>query len=219
MAKPIVHARSSARRFGGTPETYLPIHELMDLSKSAHATVKHRLVFHHKLGRSLIARVLGPIPAVDVPAVVTQHTVEDLGFEPTIDDYLEAAVNIEPWVTRPVTSVQRQCENSVARWGGTPEDYLRVHELMDLVRLEEAPADPVTGRAALHHAFGCFVVERALGTTLRLPGGRTVHVRDVAEQHVLFELRRIPDLTHWTELLKLEHWMAGSRKAAETCND
>ena len=35
MSKPIYHARSSARLFGGTPEDYLPIHDFMDISKGA----------------------------------------------------------------------------------------------------------------------------------------------------------------------------------------
>ena len=35
MSKPITHAESSARRYGGVAADYLPIHDFMDSSKSA----------------------------------------------------------------------------------------------------------------------------------------------------------------------------------------
>jgi len=33
MYKPWIHAKNSARKFGGVPEDYLPIHNLMDSSQ------------------------------------------------------------------------------------------------------------------------------------------------------------------------------------------
>lgn len=42
--KPWRHARNSARKFGGMPEDYIEIHNFMDVSKSAHADVRHRAV-------------------------------------------------------------------------------------------------------------------------------------------------------------------------------
>lgn len=42
MAKPMVHAESSARRFGGVPSDYLKVHQLLDSSKSTHADCRHR---------------------------------------------------------------------------------------------------------------------------------------------------------------------------------
>ena len=46
MSKAWVHAQSSAKRWGGKPEDYIDIHERMDSTKSAHAEVTHRCVFH-----------------------------------------------------------------------------------------------------------------------------------------------------------------------------
>ena len=60
MAKPIFHAESSARRFGGTPEDYLPIHDLMDSSKGAVADNRHRALTHNAWFLSnIIERVFG----------------------------------------------------------------------------------------------------------------------------------------------------------------
>ena len=44
MAKPWVHAESSARRYGGVPEDYLPIHNHMDSTKGAFADNRHRAI-------------------------------------------------------------------------------------------------------------------------------------------------------------------------------
>lgn len=46
MSKPLRHAISSARQFGGTPEDFLPIHDFMDSSKGAFADNRHRVLTH-----------------------------------------------------------------------------------------------------------------------------------------------------------------------------
>lgn len=47
MSKPIRHAISSAKQFGGVAEDYLPIHDFMDSSKSAFADNRHRVLTHN----------------------------------------------------------------------------------------------------------------------------------------------------------------------------
>ena len=59
MAKAWVHAESSAKRWGGTPDDYIAIHEKMDQTKMAHAEVTHRCVFHSAFGIFLIEDIFG----------------------------------------------------------------------------------------------------------------------------------------------------------------
>lgn len=59
MAKPIVHARSSARRFGGVAEDYLEIHDLMDSSKSAFPDNRHRALTHNSWFFFIVERIFG----------------------------------------------------------------------------------------------------------------------------------------------------------------
>lgn len=47
MAKPYIHAESSARRFGGVPKDYLEIHNIMDSSKAVFADNRHRALTHN----------------------------------------------------------------------------------------------------------------------------------------------------------------------------
>jgi hypothetical protein len=59
MAHAYHHALSSARRFGGDPEDYVPLHSFMDSSKSAWADHRHRAVLHHNFGIFVTEQVFG----------------------------------------------------------------------------------------------------------------------------------------------------------------
>jgi hypothetical protein len=89
-----MHARSSANRWGGIAEDYLPIHEKMDSTKSAHAEVTHRCVFHSAFGIFLIEDIFGRTivnsagKEVFVRDIAEQHVIEDLGYIPSLSDWL-----------------------------------------------------------------------------------------------------------------------------------
>lgn len=59
MSKPFIHAESSARKFGGEPADYLPIHQKMDSSKSVIADNRHRVIFHSSFGIFIIEQLFG----------------------------------------------------------------------------------------------------------------------------------------------------------------
>ena len=101
MAKPIQHAERSAKRFGGSPEDYLDIHQEFDTPKAAFAGHMHRVVFHHAFGIFLIERLYGKfIVNCDGKRVATrdiaeQHVLDDLGFIPTLEDWCERIEHAE----------------------------------------------------------------------------------------------------------------------------
>lgn len=99
--------------------------------------------------------------------------------------------------------------SSVRKWGGKPEDYIAIHEKMDSTKAAHAE---VTHRCVFHSAFGIFLLEEIFGRTLTNSDGREVHVRDVAEQHVLEDLGWIPSLSDWLKEMPAKPWMAGARK-------
>jgi hypothetical protein len=53
------HAESSAGRFGGRDEDYLPIHNWFDESKAFMADFRHRALRHHAEGIFLWERIFG----------------------------------------------------------------------------------------------------------------------------------------------------------------
>jgi len=59
MAHPLKHAQNSARKFGGKPEDYLPIHSWFDESKAFLADFRHRALRHHAEGIFLAEKLFG----------------------------------------------------------------------------------------------------------------------------------------------------------------
>jgi hypothetical protein len=59
MAHPIKHAQSSARKFGGKVEDYLPIHNWFDESKAFLGDFRHRALRHHAEGIFLAEKLFG----------------------------------------------------------------------------------------------------------------------------------------------------------------
>jgi hypothetical protein len=98
-------------------------------------------------------------------------------------------------------------KSSAAKYGGQPEDYLVVHDLMDS---SKAALADVRHRALFHSAFGIFMVEKIIGTTLTNSDGRKVSVRDIAEQHVMEDLGFIPTVETWFKNMSIEPWMHGA---------
>jgi hypothetical protein len=57
--KPIVHARLSAKKYGGVPEDYIRIHDFLDSTKMALPDVRHRAILHSAFGCFIVEDVFG----------------------------------------------------------------------------------------------------------------------------------------------------------------
>lgn len=101
------HARSCARKWGGRPEDYQPIHDFIDSSKQVIGDVRHRALYHHTLGVYLCERIFGTTitvrrdhGAVEVPVrlIAERHVIEDLGWLPSPADYI-GGMPIGAWMS------------------------------------------------------------------------------------------------------------------------
>lgn len=98
------HAQSAARKWGGTPEDFLPIEEFIDSSKQIIGDVRHRSLYHHTAGCFLAERIFGKTItvgrgiAVPVRLIAERHILEDLGWLPSPADYLQG-MPIKPWMS------------------------------------------------------------------------------------------------------------------------
>lgn len=61
------HAKSSAKKWGGSPTDYIEIHEFIDSSKKIIGDVRHRSLYHHTEGIWLCQRIFGRTITVDGP--------------------------------------------------------------------------------------------------------------------------------------------------------
>ncbi|MBB5508112.1 DUF6915 family protein [Paraburkholderia atlantica] len=102
--KPHLHARISVKTHGGKLEDYMAIHEFIDHSKSSLADVRHRAMLHSAWGIYLVGQVFGELMTnsdgklVAVRDIAEEHVLQDLGFIPTMQDWLEK-MPIEGWMS------------------------------------------------------------------------------------------------------------------------
>lgn len=93
--KPWLHAKLSAKKWGGKPEDYIKLHDFFDWSKSAFPDMRHRAILHHSFGIFLLEKVFGhnilnsDNKEVSVRDVGEQHVIDDMGFIPTVDHFLK----------------------------------------------------------------------------------------------------------------------------------
>jgi hypothetical protein len=105
MAHPYHHAQSSVRRWGGRAEDYLSIHAWFDASKAFLADFRHRALRHHAEGIFWAEEVFGHTltnssgRVVPVRWIGEQHVREDLGWIPSLQDWLRH-VRVQPWMAR-----------------------------------------------------------------------------------------------------------------------
>lgn len=84
-----------------------------------------------------------------------------------------------------------------------------IHDFLDQTKMCHAD---MRHRAILHNTLGCFLVEQMFGATRMNSAGRTYSPRDVAEQHILEDLGRIPSVSNYLDNMKLQPWMGGPVK-------
>lgn len=111
----------------------------------------------------------------------------------------------KPWI---------HAESSARRWGGKPEDYIEIHNLLDSSKGTIADS---RHRALTHNAwFLSEILERIFGVVIKNSAGRRVSVRDVGEQHVLedYSGRFIPSAQDFLELVPQQDWMLNGKNGS-----
>ena len=106
MANPYHHALSSARKWGGSAQDYLPIHQWFDATKELHGDFRHRALRHHAHGIFECEREFGTTitnsGGREIPTrwIGEQHVIEDCGRIPSVSDWL-CNLRPQPWMNRP----------------------------------------------------------------------------------------------------------------------
>ena len=93
--KPWLHAEQSAKRFGGHPSDYLAVHDFLDSTKAHFPDMRHRAILHSSFGIFLAEKIFttwlinSEGKRVQVRDIAEFHVIEDMGFIPTLQDYLK----------------------------------------------------------------------------------------------------------------------------------
>lgn len=213
MANPQVHARSSARKFGGIWQNYIEIHAFLDSSKLHYAKATHRALLHHEFGKKLAVDVFyqeyitqnriyndGGDGKQFYESVVEQHFAEDFNrFVPTVEIWFESSDAEKRPSLLTQWSIEEQCAESVRQFGGDVNDYRELHEFLDSITNQVKGAWGIT-----HSTFGLGLAEKKFGYVI---GPRDVPTRTVAEKHILAEFGAIPSAQDWLEAVPIRPWM------------
>lgn len=125
--KPMIHAKSSARKYGGKPENYLDIHQFMDSTKASLADVRHRALLHSSFGCYLVEQIFGvertnSAGNVYSPRDVAEdHCIEDLGFIPSVERWL-GNMAIQEWMGGPGNKRDREVRKKQISYAVIPDD-------------------------------------------------------------------------------------------------
>jgi hypothetical protein len=118
--KPLIHSKSSVKKYGGIVEDYLPIHDFIDSTKSSVPDVRHRAILHSAFGIYIVEKVFGTYfknsagKDVSVRDVAEDHIIEDLGFIPTMENYLKN-MQIQPWMSGTMRSQRKRSYDKLNR--------------------------------------------------------------------------------------------------------
>lgn len=99
----MLHALMSAKKYGGKPEDYIEVHDFIDSSKAHFPDVRHRSLLHSSFGIYLCEKIYGHNiklsngEVAQVRDVAEDHIISDLGFIPTVQDYLDL-MKLEKWM-------------------------------------------------------------------------------------------------------------------------
>lgn len=107
-------------------------------------------------------------------------------------------------------------KSSARKYGGKPEDYLKIHNWFDE---SKSYMGDVRHRALRHHAEGIFLCEKLFGVSITNSDGREVPVRFIGEQHVIEDLGRIPSVSDWLSEMTVKPWMGPRSRLEVTIED
>jgi hypothetical protein len=98
-------------------------------------------------------------------------------------------------------------EHSVRRYGGAIEQYLPIHDFLDMSKAVHAD---MRHRALLHNSLGPFIAESIFGSWIDVDKDKRISVRQIAEDHILEDLGRIPNASEFLSLIpETEMWRFG----------
>ena len=114
MANPLIHSKSSVKRWGGKVEDYIAIHELIDSPKASMNNNSSGCLTHNTwFAYTIIPKIFGynivnsDGKSVDSVDIAMLHIAEDfrMKFVPTPQDYLKH-LQVQSWMCNGVKDVE-----------------------------------------------------------------------------------------------------------------
>jgi hypothetical protein len=97
--------------------------------------------------------------------------------------------------------------SSSKRWGGKPEDYLAIHQVIDSPK---ATMNNNTARCLTHNTWFCYeIIPKIFGYNITNSEGRSVDTIDIAMLHLAEDFRHkfIPTVQDYLKHMQVQPWM------------
>jgi hypothetical protein len=109
----------------------------------------------------------------------------------------------------------KHAQSTAQKWGGTPEDYVNIHDWFDETK---AYTGDWTHRALRHHSAGIQWAVETFGHTIQNSNGQKIPTKLIAEQHIEEDCGFIPTPHQYLQPLKKapEAWMLKVAKKSTT---
>ena len=98
-------------------------------------------------------------------------------------------------------------KSSVKRWGGVPEGYLAIHELIDSPK---KTMNNNTSRMLTHNIWFCYeIIPKIFGYNIVNSAGKSVDTVDIAMLHIAedFRMKFIPTVQDYLKHMEVQPWM------------
>ena len=221
--KPLVHSMTAAKKFGGQWQNYIEIHSFLDSSKASISTNQHRAQFHSDWGVSTSEALFGAEVTnsdgakVAVREIAEQHCREDVGFVPTIEQWLERNERYPAYFSarvrrRQLDDVRADPAQAFAdRYQGEPGQFQPIIDFFDAgAKRSGNPTSPVA--AATLNSLTIFVSERLFGHALTTRRKAPIPVREIGELLALSRWGVVPSMPHVFTGIVLTTWMNGGER-------
>lgn len=95
---------------------------------------------------------------------------------------------------------------SVKKYGGEISDYMLIHNFLDS---SKAHVPDMRHRAMLHNSWGIYLAEMTCGDFYENSIGRLISTRDIAEEHIIQDMGRIPTVQDYLDGMPIYDWLGG----------
>jgi len=109
----------------------------------------------------------------------------------------------------------RHSQSSVNRWGGSIEDYLPIHELIDSPK---ASMNNNSSRALTHNTwFAYTIIPKIFGYNITNSDGRSVDTVDIAMLHIAedFRMKFVPTPQDYLKHMEVQPWFCNGVKIVD----
>lgn len=220
-----LHAEHSAQIFGGKPEQYLAIHEMIDGNKVASSSIFGRFFMHHyDIGGEILYALFGKTIKVnskikvDTKEILLQHLIEDYDQIPVLQNWMSAfgtdstvSIRMNLHIQDDVNEIKNLLSSDQYLSGLSTAEIKKIESVIGLAKFTKDPMilESKVRYMVFGHATGLHLAEKILGEKIGKFWTLDVLTRyyEYKFDKGIFTHKDVPNLLQWAEKIEDKEWM------------